>query len=300
MYKLAIAAGAALLSSSALAADLIIEAPEDVVVVEQSSNWRGVVEVGGLARFAQDWDSDGNLDAEVWYPGAYASFALWGDLGAVKLGLDGYGEILSGDFEEDDRTNANLGVLGVHLGTGDDMYAGIFGAVATYPDDDAANNYGGAALGVEGILSLDAAKLIGRIGYAYAPNRDYDFDGEGFEGLFVEGAVQYAVSDDLALEANAGVGYSETFDTGGEAGGYVNWGVKAVYALPTDFAINLVAAYEGIATYDEVDAEERVVNHTFKLGVSIPFGGDSTASDSLNPLASPRAPFQASTLSDVM
>jgi hypothetical protein len=83
-------------------------------------------------------------------------------------------------------------------------------------------------------------------------------------------------------------------------GGYVNWGVKAVYSLPTEFAMSLVAAYEGIATYDVADPEESVVNHTFKLGLSIPFGGDSTASDSLNPLASPRAPFQASTLADVM
>jgi hypothetical protein len=112
--------------------------------------------------------------------------------------------------------------------------------------------------------------------------------------------VQYAVSDDLALEGNVGFGYSDPFDTGDEAGGYVNWGAKAVYALPTEFAMNLVAAYEGIMTFDEVDPEEQVVNHTFKLGLSIPFGGNSTASDSLNPLAAPRAPFQASTLADVM
>lgn len=301
MYKLAMAAvGAALLSGSAVAADLTIDVPEEAVMVESSSNWRGVVEVGALTRLAQDWDSDGDLDGEAWYPGAYASFALWGDLGTVKLGLDGYGEILNGDFDEDDYTNANIGVLGAHLGFGDDMYAGIFGAVATYPDDDASSNYGGAAVGVEGMISLDAATFIGRLGYAYAPNRNYDEYLEGFDGLFVEGAVQYAVSDDFALEANAGFGYSGTFDTEDQAGGYVNWGVKAVYALPTEFAINLVAAYEGIATYDKVDEEESAVNHTFKLGVSIPFGGDSTASDSLNPLASPRAPFQASTLADVM
>lgn len=301
MYKLVLAAvGAALLSGSAFAADLIVDMPEEAVAVDSSSNWRGVVEVGALARFAQDWDSVGDLNGEAWYPGAYASFAMWGDMGTVKLGLDGYGEILSGDFEAEDRTNANLIVLGMHLGTGDDMYAGIFGAVAAYPNDDASENYAGAAVGVEGVMTTDAAKLIGRLGYAFAPNEDYDADGEGFHGLFVEGAVQYAVSDELALEANAGFGYSDPFDTEDQDGGYVNWGVKAVYALPTEFAMNLVAAYEGIATYDVTDPEESVVNHTFKLGLSIPFGGGSTASDSLNPLASPRAPFQASTLADVM
>lgn len=301
MFKFAVvAAGAALISGSAVAADLIVDVP-DVVVAEQSSAWRGVVELGGLARFAQDYGSDGDLDDEVWYPGAYASFARWGDLGTVKLGLDGYGEILNGDFEgSDDHTNANLGVIGVHLGVGDDMYAGIFGAVATYPNDEATDQHAGGAVGVEGVLTLDAAKFIGRLGYAYAPNRDYDFDGEGFDGFFVEGAVQYAVSDDLALLGNVGLGYSETFDSGGEPGGYVNWGVKAVYALPTDFAVNLVAAYEGIMSFDEVDPEERVINHTFKIGLSIPFGGAGTASDGLNPLASPRAPFQASVLADVM
>ena len=301
MYKLALAAvGAALLSGSAIAADLIVDVPEEAVMVESSSTWRGVVEVGALARFAQDWDSDGDLNGEAWYPGAYASFAFWGDLGTVKLGFDGYGEILSGDFEEEDRTNANLGVLGAHLGTGDDMYAGIFGAIATYPNDDGSDNYAGGALGVEGMMTADAAKFIARLGYAFAPNEDYDEDGEGFHGLFVEGAMQYTVSDELALEANAGFGYSDPYDTENQDGGYVNWGVKAVYALPTEFAMNLVAAYEGIATYDVTDTEESVVNHTFKLGLSIPFGGDSTASDSLNPLASPRAPFQASTLADVM
>ena len=301
MYKLAaVAIGAALLSGSALAADLIVEMPDDVVMQQPATAWRGVVEVGALARFAQDWGSDGDLNGEAWYPGAYASFALWGDLGAVKLGLDGYGEILGGDFDEDDHTNANLGVLGIHLGTGDDMYAGIFGAIATYPNDDGSENYAGGALGVEGMMAVDAAKFIARLGYAFAPNEDYDEDGEGFGGLFVEGAVQYAVSDDFALEANAGFGYSEPFDTEDENGGYVSWGIKAVYALPTEFAMNLVAAYEGIATFDKVDEEETVANHTFKLGLSIPFGGGSTASDSLNPLASPRAPFQASTLADVM
>lgn len=301
MYKLAaVAIGAALLSGSALAADLIVDVPDEVMVEATASNWRGVVEVGALTRFAQDWDSDGDLDAEVWYPGAYASFALWGDLGAVKLGLDGYGEILNGDSDEDGHTNANLGVLGAHVGFGDDMYAGIFGAVATYPNGEADEQYAGSAVGIEGVLTMDAAKLIGRLGYAYAPNEDYDEDGEGFDGLFVEGAVQYAVSDELALEASAGFGYSDPFDTDDEAGGYVNWGVKAVFALPTEFAINLVAAYEGIVTYDKVDEKESVANHTFKIGLSIPFGGNSTASDSLNPLASPRAPFQASTLADVM
>lgn len=299
-FLAAAAASAALVSGSAVAADLLVETPADLVVAESGSAWRGVVEVGALGRFAQDWGSDGDLDGEVWYPGAYASFAVWGDLGTVKLGFDGYGEILGGDFDADDHTNANLGVIGAHLGTGDDIYAGIFGALATYPDDDADSNYAGAAIGVESVLTLDAAKLIGRLGYAYAPNRDYDEDGEGFDGLFVEGAVQYAVSDDLAIEANLGFGYSETFDTGGEAGGYVNWGAKAVYALPGDFAVNLVAAYEGIATFDKEDAEEQVINHTFKIGLSIPFGDAGTASDSLNPLASPRAPFQASTLADVM
>ena len=35
---------------------------------------------GALARFAQDWDSDGDLNGEAWYPGAYASFAFWGGM----------------------------------------------------------------------------------------------------------------------------------------------------------------------------------------------------------------------------
>ena len=305
MYKLAMAAvAAALFSGSAVAADLIVDVPDEAVMVESTSSWRGVVEVGALARFAQDWDSDGELDAELWYPGAYASLALWGDLGAVKLGFDGYGEILGGEFGEDGTTNANLGVLGAHLGFGDEYYAGIFGAVATYPNSEADEQHYGSAVGVEGMLTMDTAKLIGRLGYAFAPNEDYDDGKEGFEGLFVEGAVQFAVSDDLALEASAGYGYSEFFDGDGsddaEDGQYISWGLKAVYALPTDFALNLVASYEGLFVEDLLDTQEDVINHTFKLGLSIPFGGESTASDSLNPLASPRAPFQASTIAEVM
>jgi hypothetical protein len=287
-----------------MAADLIVDMPEDAVMVESSSTWRGVVEVGALARFSQDWDSDGDLDAEVWNPGAYASFALWGDLGTVKLGLDGYGEILSGDFEDEGATNANLGVLGAHLGVGDEYYAGIFGAVATYPNAEVEEQHYGSAFGIEGVATLDAAKLIGRIGYAFAPNEDYDEGKEGFEGLFVEGAVQFAMTDDLALEASAGYGYSEFFDGDGsddaEDGHYISWGLKAVYALPTDFALNLVASYEGMLTEDLLDTQEDVLSHTFKLGVSIPFGGDSTAADSLNPLEAPRAPFRASTIAEVM
>lgn len=262
--------------------------------------WRGVVEVGALGRFAQDWSSTDNLTEEVWYPGAYASFALWGDLGGAKIGFDGYGEILSGEVDSTNRTNLNLGVVGAHLGVGDDLYAGIFGALAVYPNAEVEEQLVGGAIGFEGVATVDTMKLIGRLGYAYAPNEDFDNDDEGFVGLFVEGAVQFAVSDDFVLEANAGYGYSDTFDGDEDAGQYISWGLKAVYALPTEFDLNLVASYEGLLAEDLVDAGEQVVNHTFKIGLSIPFGGAGTASDSLNPLASPRAPFQASTLADVM
>ena len=299
MNKIAtFAACAAFISGPAVAADLMVYVPEETMVEHSTSAWQGVVEIGALGRFAQDWDDDGDLEDEVWYPGAYASFAVWGDLGTVKVGIDGYGEILSGDFEgDDDHTNAHLGVLGARLGFGDDTYAGVFGAIATYPDDDGTDKFVGYAVGLEGYVPLDMAKLIGRLGYAHAPNAG---DNEGFLGLFVEGAVQYAVSDDLALEANVGFGYSDPFDNSSAPGGYVGWGTKAVFALPTDFQANLVAAYEGMATYDVNDEDERVVNHTFKLGLSIPFGSDGSASDSLNPLQSPRAPFQASVLANVM
>jgi len=281
------------LVSGAEAADLYIDAVEPAPAVA-SYGMRGVVELGGLGRWAQE--DGGDVTA---FGGLYGAFAVEGQYDALVLGLDGYGEWLSIGDSDPAVTNGNLGVLGAHLGARmDAWYLGGFGTVATYPDAETEEQFFGAAAGVEAAVNFDSARLVGRLGYAFAPNDDFDNDDEGFVGPFAEIGADYALSDDFAVMANVGYGFSASFDVSNDPGEYVNWGLKAAYRVPGDLNLNLVASYEGMHAFDQDD--ESNTTHTVKLGISIPFGDDGTAIDALRPLASPTAPFRASVSSDVL
>jgi len=300
---LGVAASTLLIATQAYAADPILPPPVDVAPVADAAFW-GTVEIGGLARYTSEY-GESDLEDETTLGGLYGSFALWGDLGTVRLGLDGYGEWVSFDdvAEDNTLTPEGLGVIGAHAGVAlDSAYVGIFGAVGTYPDEDNEDFQAGYAVGVEGTVDAGVATLFGKLGYAFAPSDEYEADDqeEGFDGLFAEVGAIYSISDDLAVMANVGFGYSASFDDEvDEDGGYVNWGAKASYRLPTDFNLNLVASYEGYYAYT-VEEEDENLEHTFKLGLSIPFGSTGTAADALNPLSSPVAPFRAGYSSDAL
>jgi hypothetical protein len=285
--------GALVLVSGAQAADLFIDTVDEVPIVE-SHGLRGVVELGGLGRMAQEDGGDFSS-----FGGLYGTFAIEGQYDALVLGLDGYGEWLSIGENDPAVTNGNLGVLGAQIGARiDSWYLGGFGTLATYPDAETEEQFFGYAAGVQAAVDIDRAQLVGRLGYAFAPNDDFDNDDEGFVGPFAEIGAAYALSSDFAVMANLGYGFSASFDVSNDPGEYVNWGVKAAYRLPGELNLNLVASYEGMHAFDQDD--ESNTTHTVKLGLSIPFGDEGTAMDALRPLASPTAPFRASVSADVL
>lgn len=321
-----VAVGALLLASASAHAADPAQVTEPAQVAETGA-FAGVVEFGGLARYVAEY---GEIDPDV-YPdvygledettlgGVYGAAALWGDLGGVRLGLDGYVEAVSFDEVADDTslTPRALGVFGAHVGLQlDTAYVGAFGALGRYPDRENEEWQTGVAGGIEALAQLDPAlSLFGRAGYAFAPSEDYDpnaedpvdVNHEGFIGLFVDLGMTYALSDDLAILAHVGAGYSDGFDfteyDGTDhtkhPGGYLNWGAKIAYRLPTEFNLNLVASYDGYYAYT-VKEQDETVEHTFKLGLSMPFGDGGTAASALNPLATPVAPFRAGYSSDTL
>lgn len=281
------------LVSGAEAADLFIDTVDDEPVAA-AYGLRGVVELGALGRMAREDDGDFSN-----FGGVYGAFAIEGQYDALVLGLDGYGEWLSIGDNDPSVTNGNLGVLGAQIGTRmDHWYLGGFGTLATYPNAENDDQFFGYAAGVQAAVDIDQAQLFGRLGYAFAPNDDFDNDDEGFVGPFAEIGAAYALSGDFAVMANVGYGFSASFDVSNDPGEYVNWGVKAAYRLPGDLNLNLVASYEGMHAFDQDDESNTI--HTVKLGISIPFGDEGTAMDALRPLASPTAPFRASVSADVM
>lgn len=272
------------------------------------------IEVGGIVRNAAEYgeiDPDVfGLEDETTIAGAYGALSLWGNLDTIRLGLDGYveGMVFDDVAEDNSLTPVTLAVLGAHAGLDlDSGYVGVFGAVGVYPNANNEYRQTGVAGGVEGIVAIDeAVALFGRVGYAFAPSDEYDpnnpdpdeLSTEGFIGPFFDVGVTYALSDDLAVLGHVGAGYSDGFDYDKEnPGGYVNWGAKLAYRLPTDFAVNLVASYDGYYAYT-VEERDEVIEHTFKLGLSIPFGDGGTAAQTLNPLATSAAPFRAGYSSD--
>ncbi|KAB2861079.1 MAG: hypothetical protein F9K43_21910 [Bauldia sp.] len=281
---------ALLLCTPVYAADLIIEAPQDDATAS-AAGMRGVVEIGALGRSAAE--DDGDYES---FAGLYGAFDLQADLDGVVLGLDGYGEWLSIEDSDPNVTNGSLVVLGVRLGTRvEDWYFGGFAALGSYPNAENDDMFFGYAAGVQAAVAVEDLLLIGTLGYADAPNDD---DPEGFAGWFVEGAAAFALSDDFAVSAMAGYGYSADFDVEDDPGEYVSWGIKGAYRIPGDLNLSLVASYEGIHAFD--DDDESNTNHTVRLGISIPFGGSGSALDALRPMASPTAPFRASVSADVM
>jgi len=292
------------LSSTVSAADLLVEVAEPSYEAP-SASW-GTIEIGAFARYAAEYD-EGDLDDEDTVGGAYGSFAAWTVMDKINLGIDGYGEfaVLDGVSDDTSLTPAGLAVLGAHVGTTfDDTYLGVFGAIAGYPNNDNDEAVFGASAGVEASVMVGDALLFGKLGYAFAPSIEYgDEDGdyverEGMVGPFAEIGAAFSLSDDLAVMVSAGYGYSSDFDVTDNPGGYATWGAKAVYALPTDFALNLTAAYEGYYAYTEED-EDETIEHTVKLGLAIPFGSESPMT-SLNPLATSVAPFRAGYSSDAL
>lgn len=312
-----VAIGALLLASASAHAADPAQVTEPALVAERGA-FAGVVEFGGLARYAAEYDEDG-LDDETTLGGVYGAAALWGDLGGVRLGLDGYVEAVSFDEVADNNslTPRALGVFGAHVGVQlDNAYVGAFGALGRYPDASNDEWLTGVAGGIEALAQLDPAlSLFGRAGYAFAPSDEYDPNAadpyevshEGFIGPFVDLGMTYALSDDLAILAHVGAGYSDGFDDTEydgvdftkHPGGYLNWGAKIAYRLPTEFNLNLVASYDGYYAYTTVNQDE-TLEHTFKLGLSMPFGDSGKAADALNPLATPVAPFRAGYSSDAL
>jgi len=297
-----VAFGAMLLASgAAFAADVAAPIVEDVA----TSAFSGTVEIGGLVRNSAEYDGD-DLQYRTTLGGAYAGFALSGNLDQVRIGFDGYVEGVAFDEIADSNSLSpvGLGVFGAHLGTDlDNAYAGVFGAVGLYPDGSNDTIIGGYAAGVEGSVELDQVTLFGKLGYAFAPSEDYeaeDDDYEGFIGPFVEAGLVYALSDDLALLARAGFGTSADFDETDGPGSYVTVGAKLAYRLPTELNLNLVASYDAYRALMDGNDPDETIEHTVKFGLSIPFGAGGTAAEALNPLATSVAPFRAGYSSDAL
>lgn len=294
-----VAFGALLLASaSAYAADPAAPLVDEVAA---ASAFSGNVEFGGIVRHAAEFD-DGDLEEEATIGGAYGAFALWGQFDNLRLGIDGYVEGMAFDDIAEDNTTTprGLGALGAHvgldLGSG---YVGAFGALGVYPERDNEKGVTGVAGGIEGLAQLDAVTLFGKAGYAFAPSEEYEDDyHEGFVGPFVEAGAIYALSDDLAVLAKVGYGNSADFDQPGTDGYYASWGAKLAYRLPTDLNLNLVASYDGYRVL--MDNGDEQVEHTFKLGLSIPFGDNGTAASALNPLATTVTPFRAGYSADAL
>lgn len=298
-----VAFGALLLASaSAHAADPAAPASDAAPTA-----FAGTVEVGAIGRYTS-FVNRGDL-TDTFLGGAYGAFGVWGTLGAVRLGIDGYVEGVMLDeitsFPEG-MTPEGLGVLGAHAGADiGGAYVGVFGAMGVYPEAGNEEFLTGVAAGLEAIAQVDAAfALFGRAGYAFAPTDDYNPTApypshEGFIGPFAEIGATYALSDDLAVLGRLGAGYSDAFDRDGRPGGYVNWGAKLAYRLPAELNLNLVASYDGYYAYSTKEDEQNI-EHTFKLGLSIPFGDSGTAVEALNPLATSVTPFRAGHSSDVL
>jgi hypothetical protein len=277
-------------ASGVQAADLVIEEP--VVVDTAASSLRGTVEVGALAQYVDQ--EEGPFTG--WAGGGYVSAALWGGEDSFVWGLDGY---LDGNGFDPDNAAKFVGVLGGHaglsFGTGT---IGAFGSIGLTSDQDGETR-GGASAGIEGIVELDNLAFFGQLGWAHVNVEADGADPEGFMGPFVHGGVVFSLSDDFAILADAGYGRTDHFTDNEAEGTFATAGIKAAFALPTDFDAFITAGYEW-GFYDSIAEDQSATTHTFKVGLAIPFGDGNTAASALNPLATYTAPYRAASWGDVI
>ena len=275
-------------SSAAHAADLVVDTPMEPI--SQSSGMKGVVEVGVLGQFVSQ--TDDSFDG--WAGGGYASGALWGVADSLIWGIDAYGDANSFDSTGHEAATY-VGALGGHLGFGGDAgMIGGFASVGVAPDYNDAPE-AGYTVGIEGMTKLDSIGLFGQLGWA-----DIRTDGtdSGFTGPFVRAGALFALSDDMAVMVDASYGHTNDFEDAGDEGVFATAGVKAAFKLPTDFNAFVTAGYE--YSYYQANTEDDGFSHTIKLGLSIPFGDSTTASDALNPLATSVQPYRAASWAETL
>lgn len=283
------AAALVVAAGAANAADLIVdEAP--VMAPAAVSGIKGVVDVGLLATYIDQTDDP----TTAWAGGAYLGASVWGLSDSFYWGIDGYLEGNTFD-NTDEFAPTYVGTIGGHLGfgTADLMLGGFVSGGFTPNFADEAQ--GGYTVGVEGLAKFDSFGLFGQLGYADIRTDDTD---SGFTGGFVRAGAMFALSDDFAVLVDASYGHTDDFEDAGDEGTFWSAGIKGAFRLPTDFDAFLTAGYE-YAAY-QANTEDDGFSHTIKVGLSIPFGDSTTASDALNPLGTSALPYRAASWAETL
>ena len=294
MKIIATAAAAALMSGSAMAADLsgLYGAPGAMTETSRDvSNIVGEVSLWVGAGFV-DADED-NFNQDTVFNFGGDGRAAWNmDNGfGLQFELQGRGGFSydedEGDDDDDDDNNLAYVATAVHGFTRGDSYAlGAYGSIyggGQVENDDSTYYVGGA---FEAATFLGNNTLFGQIGGGTLLN-----DGEGAENhYFGRAGWRYFYTDYTKLEIDGLIGgVTGTPGTisfpGGEPDGiYANWGVELEHQyMGTPLAAFI--AYRGYYT-DEDDPDESSDNmheHVFKLGATLRFGGDARTVDHYMP-----------------
>jgi hypothetical protein len=272
----------------AMSADLMVNGPAAATAAPQSE-LRGTLEIGVLGEWANQPDDSFSGFA----PGGFVTGSLWGGRDSFVWGIDGLLERNTFNTTEYEAP-LYVGTLGLHLGIGDASQAvGAFAALAVASNRDEESSVGASA-GVEANTTVGKWALVGQLGYAHIET-DTSEPGDGFHGFFIHNGAVYSVSDDFAVMADAGIGYApESFEDVGsdQPGVFATAGLKAAYRLPTEYNAYLTFGYEA-GYYNAIEDEDVGFTHTIKVGLSLPFGANSTAANALNAHQTYTGPFRA-------
>jgi len=277
MKVIAAAAAAALLSGSAMAAD-IYSAPAAITTSQEVSNIVGEVSLWVGAGFLEPAADSFSADTVFSFGGD--GRAAWDMGNGYSLQFEAQGR---GGFDydpSDDDNQLAYGATAVHgfMRNGSNAYGGyasLYGG-GNVDANDASYWLGGA---LEAASFMGSGTLFGQLGGGVLIGGTDSADNH----YFARGGWRHFYNDYTTLEIDGLVGgYTGTSDEGD--GWYANWGAELEHQyMDTPFAAFI--AYRGyyLDQPDPGDSSTTIAEHVIKVGATLRFGGNARTVDHYMP-----------------
>ena len=279
------------LAGVARAADAVApyEPAEAPAVIE--SRIKGAFEIGFWANNYDQTDDNESDTPLGGYATAFINFAV---TPSFIIAFDAQAEML--DIRGDDfggLAPSYASVIGGSLNYrfGDASIGAFAGAgVTDHEESDI-----GALGGLQASYDFGTTTVYGQVGYA---DIRVDEEDSGFTGGFGRLGVVHGFTDRIALGAAVEYGHAkEGYEDTGDEGTFWSAGLKGAMRI-AETPVFATASYD--YRKFEANTEDEAHENSFRIGISIPFGGAATAKDTFNVMATPVTPFRAASYGEVL
>lgn len=257
-----VSASAADMNDRMMAAPVVAPAPTFSAI--------GSVWLGGVLLDTEDGGFDGG-----------SIFAAGGDAHAYfevmpQLGLQAeFAGVFHGNADDDGGEAGHYLVGGLHVIRRSGDYAfGAFAAASHTQANDNSDDFSHIFGGVEGSMFRGMNQFYAQLGGHTAVGDDEDDTWD--EGIFATAGFRHFFTENSALKFNGAIGGGGNWD-GDEEAIWLQWGAEYEHQF-SGTPLSVFAGYQGDYLHDrnDSDADDNLINHTFKVGIRGTFGDTRT------------------------